>query len=94
MYFHKQGRGTKVTTLFYIFHDSLTLSYSIFVPIPYYISLIICIPFIKIVGKQMIESERLQVDELRTQGFTDRQLSEMGYLQPSIDRAPAVAMRK
>jgi hypothetical protein len=42
----------------------------------------------------MIESERLQVDELRTQGFTDRQLSEMGYLQPSIDRAPAVAMRK
>jgi hypothetical protein len=40
----------------------------------------------------MIETERLQVEELRSQGMSDRQLGEMGYLQASIDRAP-VAMR-
>lgn len=43
---------------------------------------------------QMIESERLQVKELRAEGFSDRQLQEMGYLSASIDRAPAVAMKQ
>lgn len=42
----------------------------------------------------MIESERLQVKELRAEGFSDRQLQEMGYLAASVDRAPAVAMQK
>jgi len=44
------------------------------------------------IESQMIETERLQVEELRSQGMSDRQLGEMGYLQASIDRAP-VAMR-
>ena len=42
----------------------------------------------------MIESEKLQVKELRQEGYSDRQLQEMGYLEPSIARAPAVAMKK
>lgn len=42
----------------------------------------------------MIENEKLQVKELRQEGFSDRQLQEMGYLEASIARAPAVAMKK
>ena len=43
---------------------------------------------------QMIESEKIQVRELRNEGYSDRQLAEMGFCQASILRAPVVALKK
>mmetsp|Transcript_22196 Transcript_22196/g.28026 ORF Transcript_22196/g.28026 Transcript_22196/m.28026 type:complete len:118 (-) Transcript_22196:398-751(-) len=43
---------------------------------------------------QMIESEKLQVGELRNQGYSDMQLRELGYSGPSIARAPSVLLKK
>jgi len=43
---------------------------------------------------QMIESEKIQVKQLRNDGFVDRQLQEMGFCQAAISRTPAVAMKK
>jgi hypothetical protein len=42
----------------------------------------------------MIESERLQVKQLRNDGFADSQLQQMGFAEASILRAPSVAMKK
>mmetsp|Transcript_7707 Transcript_7707/g.14530 ORF Transcript_7707/g.14530 Transcript_7707/m.14530 type:complete len:113 (-) Transcript_7707:120-458(-) len=57
------------------------------------VSIVVLMPLVFEIARegQMIESERLQVKELRAEGFSDRQLQEMGYLSASIDRAPAVA---
>lgn len=43
---------------------------------------------------QMIESDKLQVMELRNQGYSDVQLKEMGYSTPSVMRAPSVLLKK
>lgn len=42
----------------------------------------------------MIESEKLQVSELRNQGYSDMQLKELGYSTPSVSRAPSVLLKK
>ena len=42
----------------------------------------------------MIESEKLQVSELRNQGFSDMQLNELGYSAASVTRAPSVLLKK
>ena len=42
----------------------------------------------------MIESEKIQVRQLRNEGYSDRQLAEMGFCQASILRAPVVALKK
>ena len=42
----------------------------------------------------MIETEKLQVAELRNQGYSDAQLKEMGYSTPSVMRAPSVLLKK
>ncbi len=42
----------------------------------------------------MIESEKLQIKELRNEGFGDNQLKEMGYSLASIARAPPVLLKK
>jgi len=42
----------------------------------------------------MIESEKLQVSELRNQGFSDMQLKELGYSAASVTRAPSVLLKK
>lgn len=47
------------------------------------------VPFLYL-NMQMIQSERLQVKELRNQGHMDRQLQEMGYLEVSL-HSPSVA---
>ncbi|KAL9191313.1 hypothetical protein ACHAXT_001019 [Thalassiosira profunda] len=39
---------------------------------------------------QMIESDKLQVKELRTQGYSDPQLQEMGFNKVALGLAPAV----
>eukprot|EP00549_Striatella_unipunctata_P003246 CAMPEP_0118688840 /NCGR_PEP_ID=MMETSP0800-20121206/9143_1 /TAXON_ID=210618 ORGANISM="Striatella unipunctata, Strain CCMP2910" /NCGR_SAMPLE_ID=MMETSP0800 /ASSEMBLY_ACC=CAM_ASM_000638 /LENGTH=103 /DNA_ID=CAMNT_0006586143 /DNA_START=106 /DNA_END=417 /DNA_ORIENTATION=+ len=41
---------------------------------------------------QMIESERSQVSDLKTKGFSDRQLQEMGFSKIAI-HSPSVAMK-
>ena len=43
---------------------------------------------------QMVESEKMQVKELRNEGYSDRQLQEMGFCEAAVMRAPAVAMKK
>jgi hypothetical protein len=43
---------------------------------------------------QMIESEKLQVAELRNQGYTDMQLKELGFTPASSVRAPSVLLKK
>jgi len=43
---------------------------------------------------QMIESEKTQVKQLRNDGYSDRQLQEMGFCEASILRAPPVALKK
>ena len=42
---------------------------------------------------QMLESERMQVKDLKSRGFSDRQLQEMGYSEPSL-HTPSVALAK
>ncbi|KAL3778260.1 hypothetical protein ACHAWO_011137 [Cyclotella atomus] len=39
---------------------------------------------------QMIEADKLQVKELRSQGYSDGQLQEMGFPKISLGLAPAV----
>jgi Fe2+ transport system protein FeoA len=41
----------------------------------------------------MVEAEKIQVRQLRNDGYSDRQLQEMGFCEPAILRAPAVAMK-
>lgn len=41
---------------------------------------------------QQIESEKSQVKDLRSQGFSDRQLEQMGFAEAAI-RPPSVALR-
>mmetsp|Transcript_26233 Transcript_26233/g.75759 ORF Transcript_26233/g.75759 Transcript_26233/m.75759 type:complete len:111 (-) Transcript_26233:327-659(-) len=43
---------------------------------------------------QMIETEKQQVKDFRSQGYSDRQLQEIGFCEASIRRAPSVAMAK
>jgi len=43
---------------------------------------------------QMVESEKIQVRELRNDGYSDRQLQEMGFCEPAVLRAPSVALKK
>eukprot|EP00562_Extubocellulus_spinifer_P013871 CAMPEP_0178565482 /NCGR_PEP_ID=MMETSP0697-20121206/14192_1 /TAXON_ID=265572 /ORGANISM="Extubocellulus spinifer, Strain CCMP396" /LENGTH=110 /DNA_ID=CAMNT_0020199105 /DNA_START=21 /DNA_END=353 /DNA_ORIENTATION=+ len=43
---------------------------------------------------QMIENEKQQVKDFRSQGYSDRQLQEIGFCEASIRRAPSVAMAK
>jgi len=43
---------------------------------------------------QMIENEKVQVKDLRNQGYADRQLVEMGFCEAAVRRAPSVAMNK
>jgi len=43
---------------------------------------------------QMVESEKIQVKELRNEGYSDRQLQEMGFCESAVLRAPAVALKK
>lgn len=43
---------------------------------------------------QMIESEQLQVKELRSEGYADHQLRQMGFSDPAIARAPSVVLKK
>jgi hypothetical protein len=42
------------------------------------------------VTSQMIEADKLQVKELRSQGYSDGQLQEMGFPKISLGLAPAV----
>jgi hypothetical protein len=42
----------------------------------------------------MIDSERLQVAELRNQGHADRQLQEMGFLEISLHNPSVAGMKK
>ena len=42
----------------------------------------------------MIESEKLQVSELRNAGYSDMQLNQMGYSPASVARAPSVLLKK
>ena len=44
--------------------------------------------------RQMIETEKQQVKDFRSQGYSDRQLQEIGFCEASIRRAPSVAMAK
>ena len=41
---------------------------------------------------QQIEAEKSQVKDLRSQGFSDRQLEQMGFVESAI-RAPSVALQ-
>ena len=41
----------------------------------------------------MIENEKLQVQVLRDQGYSDPQLTSMGYNAASVARAPSVLKR-
>jgi len=43
---------------------------------------------------KMIENEKQQVKDFRSQGYSDRQLQEIGFCEASIRRAPSVAMAK
>mmetsp|Transcript_18045 Transcript_18045/g.52256 ORF Transcript_18045/g.52256 Transcript_18045/m.52256 type:complete len:111 (-) Transcript_18045:403-735(-) len=43
---------------------------------------------------QMIEVEKSQVKDLRSQGYADRQFQEMGFCEAAVRRAPSVAMAK
>jgi len=42
----------------------------------------------------MIETEKQQVKDFRSQGYSDRQLQEIGFCEAAIRRAPSVAMAK
>ena len=44
--------------------------------------------------RQMIETEKQQVKDFRGQGYSDRQLQEIGFCDSAIQRAPSVAMAK
>jgi len=39
---------------------------------------------------QMIESDKLQVKDLRQQGYSDGQLTEIGFSKVALGQAPAV----
>ena len=41
----------------------------------------------------MIETERSQVKDLRSQGYTDRQLQEMGFCDAAVHR-PHISLAK
>ena len=43
---------------------------------------------------KMIETEKQQVKDFRSQGYSDRQLQEIGFCEAAIRRAPSVAMTK
>mmetsp|Transcript_8368 Transcript_8368/g.10587 ORF Transcript_8368/g.10587 Transcript_8368/m.10587 type:complete len:113 (-) Transcript_8368:102-440(-) len=43
---------------------------------------------------QMIQSEKLEVNELRNQGYSDQQMKELGYSPISIARAPSSVLMK
>lgn len=59
-------------------------------------SFVILMPLIFEISRegQMIESEQLQVKELRNEGYADHQLRQMGFSEPAIARAPAVVLKK
>jgi len=57
-----------------------TASITIFVPLLFEISR----------EGQMIETEKVQVKDFRNQGYSDRQLSEMGFCEASVLRSPRV----
>ena len=42
----------------------------------------------------MIETEKQQVKDFRGQGYSDRQLQEIGFCEAAIQRAPDVALAK
>jgi hypothetical protein len=41
----------------------------------------------------MLENERMQVKELKSRGFSDRQLQEMGYCESAL-HTPSLALAK
>jgi len=43
---------------------------------------------------QMIETEKAQVKDFRSQGFSDRQLEDLGFSKAAVQRAPSVAIVK
>jgi hypothetical protein len=43
---------------------------------------------------QMLDSERLQVKELKNQGYSGRQLQEMGYSECAIHTPPLALAKK
>mmetsp|Transcript_12219 Transcript_12219/g.17610 ORF Transcript_12219/g.17610 Transcript_12219/m.17610 type:complete len:112 (+) Transcript_12219:87-422(+) len=58
-------------------------------------SMVVLLPLLFEIGRetQSLEVERSQVKDLRSQGYTDRHLQEMGFCEASI-RPPSVAMLK
>jgi hypothetical protein len=50
------------------------------------IDIFICTFFVT----QLIESDKLHVKELRTQGYSDNQLRELGFPKIALGQAPAV----
>jgi len=58
-------------------------------------SFITLMPLLFEIGRevQMIETERSQVKDLRSQGYTDRQLQEMGFCDAAVHR-PHISLAK
>mmetsp|Transcript_18044 Transcript_18044/g.52255 ORF Transcript_18044/g.52255 Transcript_18044/m.52255 type:complete len:146 (-) Transcript_18044:403-840(-) len=56
--------------------------------------LLFCEPSSSLLDIQMIEVEKSQVKDLRSQGYADRQFQEMGFCEAAVRRAPSVAMAK
>uniref|UniRef100_A0A7S2SD82 Mitochondrial import receptor subunit TOM22 homolog n=1 Tax=Eucampia antarctica TaxID=49252 RepID=A0A7S2SD82_9STRA len=58
-------------------------------------SLVVLMPLIFEIARegQMIENERVVVKDLRSQGYSDRQLGEMGFCDTAVKRAPSVAVK-
>ena len=56
-------------------------------------AIVTLMPLIFEIGRegQSLEAEKSQVKDLRTQGFSDRQLEQMGFVTSAI-RPPSVAM--
>lgn len=55
-------------------------------------SLVTLMPLIYEISRegQMIENEKVMVKDFRSQGYSDRQLQEIGFCEPAMQRAPSV----
>jgi hypothetical protein len=58
-------------------------------------SMVTIMPLLFEIGRegQMLETERMQVKEFRSRGYSDRQLQEMGFAEASM-HSPSVAVQK
>ena len=59
-------------------------------------SMVVLMPLIFEINREAmtVQSERLQIKDLRNQGHSDRQLQEMGFLEISLHSPSVAAMKK